>query len=175
MHVICKIDLDTVLHMQVELVKVSCGKCTEDADGDSGHDQSTSHGLEEYCILDLAKRRLLDPDLAIKDLPKDIALFVFGDPGFVFVAIGATHSFKGTLAHFELGVVVIFGEEFPGSQMSVVHAVKDLYYVRGFFFAQMISLRNAYDAHALPSTDQGCNAKHEANCGEYSVATAGIA
>ena len=139
MHVICKIDLDTVLHVQVALVKVSCGKCTEDANGDSGHDQSTSHGLEEYRILDLAKRRLLDPDLTIEDFPEDIALLVFGDPGLVFVAVGATHSLKGALGHVKVRVVVIFGEEFPGSQMAVVHAVEDLYYVRGFFFAQIKS------------------------------------
>jgi hypothetical protein len=62
-------------------------------DGDEdGHNDGTcrrrrQQRLDKDGILNLAKRWLLDPDLAVKDLAHDIPLLVLGHPGLVFEAV----------------------------------------------------------------------------------------
>ena len=73
----------------MHLVVVAFWECTENSHRDGRDDQCTSDSLNEDGVLDLSKSRLLNPDFTIKDFTDDVSLFVFGDPGFVFVAIGA--------------------------------------------------------------------------------------
>lgn len=86
-----------VKHMH--LIVVAPWKGTENSHRDGGDDQCTSKSLQEDGVLDLPESRLLNPDFAIKDFTDDVAFLVFGDPGFVFVAVGAAKRVEGTFAH----------------------------------------------------------------------------
>lgn len=66
---------------------VSLGNCTEDADYDGRDDDRYDDGLQEDGVLDLAKSGFLNPHLAVEHLADNIALVVFGNPWFVFVAV----------------------------------------------------------------------------------------
>lgn len=68
----------------------------------------------------------MDPDFAIKNFTDEVAFLVFGDPGFVFVAIGAAESVERTFAHIHGGFVVVLGEKLPWAEMAMMHAVEDL-------------------------------------------------
>ena len=110
----------------MQLVVVAFWKCTKDAHRDGGDDQRPSESLHEDGVLDLPKSRLLDPDFTIKDFADDFAFLVFGDPGFVFVAVGAAKSIERTFAQVQGGFIVVFDEKLPWSEMAMVHAVEDL-------------------------------------------------
>lgn len=69
------------------LEEVALGNGTKDTDSHARDDKGTENGLDEDGILDLAKSRLLDPDLTVKDLANKIALFVACNPWLVFVGI----------------------------------------------------------------------------------------
>ena len=97
----------------MHLIVVPFWECTKDSYGDGSDDQCTSQSLYEDGVLDLPKSRLLDPDFAIKDFTDDVAFLIFGDPRFVFVAVGAAESVEGTSAHVHGVFVVVFGEELP--------------------------------------------------------------
>lgn len=94
------------MHLKV----VAFRESAENANRDGSDDQRTSKSLQEDGVLDLPESRLLDPDLAIEDLADDVAFLVFGDPGFVFVAVGAAKSVKRTFAHVHGCFVVVFGK-----------------------------------------------------------------
>ena len=83
----------------MHLVVVAFRESTKYSHRDGSDDQSTSKSLHEDGVLDLPKSRLLDPDFAIKDFTDDVAFLVFGDPGFVFVAVGAAKSVEGIFSH----------------------------------------------------------------------------
>lgn len=83
----------------MHLIVVALWKGTENSHRDGSDDQCTSKSLQEDGVLDLPESRLLNPDFAIKDLTDDVAFLVFGDPGFVFVAVGAAKRVEGTFAH----------------------------------------------------------------------------
>ena len=53
----------------------------------------------------------------------------------------------------------------------MMHAVKDLYWVRLSEWVEIGDLGNTYDAHALPGCDKCGNTNHEPDCREYSIAT----
>ncbi len=110
----------------MHLVVVAFWQCTEDSHRDGSDDQRTPESLHEDGVLDFPKSRLLDPDFAIKDLADDVAFLVFGDPGFVFVAVGTAESVERTFAHVHRGFIVIFGEKLPWAEMAMVHAVENL-------------------------------------------------
>ena len=110
----------------MHLIVVAFGERAKDPHGDSSDDQCTTKSLHEDGVLDLPKSRLLDPDFTIEDFPDNVAFLVFGDPGFVFVAIGAADSVERTFAHVPGGFVVVFSEKLPWAEMAMVHTVKDL-------------------------------------------------
>jgi hypothetical protein len=66
---------------------VSLRNCTEDANYNGCDDDRYDDGLQEDGVLDLAKSGLLNPHLAVEHLPDNIALVVFGNPWFIFVAV----------------------------------------------------------------------------------------
>lgn len=84
---------------RMHLIVVAFWECTKYSHRDCSDDQRTSKGLHEDGILDLPKSRLLDPDFTIQDFTDDVAFLVFGDPGFIFVAIGAAESVERIFAH----------------------------------------------------------------------------
>lgn len=94
------------MHLKV----VAFRESTEYPNRDGRDDQRTSKTLQEDGVLDLPESRLLDPDLAIEDLTDDVAFLVFGDPGFVFVAVVAAKSVERTFAHIHGCFVVVFGK-----------------------------------------------------------------
>lgn len=128
----------------MHLIVVAFGKCTKYSHGNRSDDQCTSKGLHEDGVLDLTKSGLLDPDFAIKNFTDDVAFLVFGDPGLVFVTVGAAESVERAFAHIQRGFIVVLGEKFPWAEMAMVHAVED-------------------DTHALPGSNECCNTNHEAN------------
>ncbi len=77
-------------HMQVDLVEISFRDGTEDPHGDGSDDERAGDGLEEDCVLDLTKGRLLDPHFTIENLADEIAFFVFGNPRLIFIAVGSS-------------------------------------------------------------------------------------
>lgn len=80
----------------------------------------------------------MDPDFAVKDAADEVALGVFGHPWFVLerVRTGANKRVVGGgLFVRERYFVGGIGEQFPGTQVAVVHAVEN-------------------DAHALPGGDE---------------------
>ena len=85
---------------RMQLVVVAFWERTKNSHGYCSDDQPASEGLTEDGVLDLPKRRLLNPDLTIEDFADDVTFLVFGHPGFVFVAIGAAESVERTFAHF---------------------------------------------------------------------------
>lgn len=94
------------MHLKV----VAFWESAENPYRDGRDDQRTAKSLQEDGVLDLPESRLLDPDLAIKDLADDVAFLVFGDPGFVFVAVGAAKGVEGTFAYIHRCFVVVFGK-----------------------------------------------------------------
>jgi hypothetical protein len=56
----------------------------ENADENARKHEGTEQTLQEDCVLDLAKGRLLNPNLAIEDAADDVALGILGNPRFVF-------------------------------------------------------------------------------------------
>jgi len=86
----------------------------EDADDDEGHDCGAKDRLQEDGILDLAQGRLLDPDFSVKDLADDVALFVFGDPWLVLVAVAGSvrwQTVKRITFQIDASSRLIFGGE----------------------------------------------------------------
>lgn len=66
------------------LEEVAMRHSAEDADENAREHESAKQTLQEDGILNLAKCRLLNPDLAIEDAADDVALSILGDPGLVF-------------------------------------------------------------------------------------------
>ena len=83
----------------MHLIVVAFREGTEYPHRYGSDDQCTSESLQEDGVLDLPESRLLNPDFAIKDLTHDVAFLVLGDPGLVFVAVGAAERVEGTFAH----------------------------------------------------------------------------
>ena len=110
----------------MHLVVVAFWECTEYSHRNGSDDQRTSESLHEDGVLDLPKSRLLDPHFAIKDFTDHVAFFVFGDPGLVFIAIGAAESVERTFSHVYRGFVVVFGKKLPWAEMAMVHAMEYL-------------------------------------------------
>lgn len=71
----------------IRSIKVSMRNSTEYTDDDKRNYSRTENRLQEDCILNLAQGWLLDPDLTIENLADEVALFVFGDPWLVLIAI----------------------------------------------------------------------------------------
>jgi len=83
--------------------------------------------LDEDRVLNLSKRRLLNPNFAVEDLADDVTLLVLGHPGRVFIAVARSQAIERTLVQRVIRrsfVVVI--EKFPWPEMSVMHAMQDL-------------------------------------------------
>ena len=83
----------------MHLVVATFWDSTEDPHRDGRDDQRTSDSLQEDGVLDLPKSWLLDPDFAIQDFADDVPFLVFGNPGFVLVAVGAAKGVERTFAH----------------------------------------------------------------------------
>lgn len=109
------------------LVEIAMRDSTEDTRDNSRTDKRTDHRLYEDSILDLAQRRLLNPRLAIKDLPHHIPLLVLCDPRLVLVAVRlpARECLEADFLELLLGVawVALILEHFPGTEVAVVQAV----------------------------------------------------
>ena len=135
---------------RMHLVVVAFWERTKNSHRDGRDDQSASKGLTEDGVLDLPKRRLLNPDLTIKDFADEVTFLVFGHPGFVFVAIGAAESVERTFAHFHRGPVIVFGKKLPWAEMAVVHAVEDLGGISNCSFQGL----GVYLQRTCPSTQQ---------------------
>lgn len=135
---------------RMHLVVVAFWERAKNSHGDGSDDQPASEGLTEDSVLDLPKRRLLDPDLAIKDFADHVTFLVFGNPGFVFVTIGAAESVERTFAHIHRVPVVVFGKKLPWAEMAVVHAVEDLREISNGRFLGL----GLYLQRTCPSTQQ---------------------
>ena len=66
------------------LEEVAVRYSAEDADENTREHEGAEQTLQEDGILNLAKRRLLNPDFAIEDAADDVALGVLGYPWLVF-------------------------------------------------------------------------------------------
>ena len=135
---------------RMQLVVVAFWERAKNSHGYGSDDQPASEGLTEDGVLDLPKRRLLNPDLTIKDFANDVTFLVFGHPGFVFVAIGAAESVEGTFAHLHRGPVIVFGKKLPRAEMAVVHAVEDLGEISNCSFQSL----EIYLQRTCPSTQR---------------------
>ena len=108
----------------VALVKTAFWKCTEYAHYSSSHDDRRTDSLNEYCVLNLAQRWFLDPNLTIKDLSDQVTLFVSGNPWFILIAIGRCNTVERSFLQFENGgILIALGEQFPRPNMTMVHAM----------------------------------------------------
>lgn len=113
--------------MEAGLIIVSFRDGDKDAHGDGGNDDGAADGLEEDGILNLPQSWVLDPHFPIEDLPDEVALLVLCHPGLVLVAVARAKTVERTLLHLIVGgSVVVFGEQLPGPQMSMMHAVENL-------------------------------------------------
>lgn len=79
------------------------------------------HRLDENRVLDLSQRRLLDPDLTIKNLADHIALLVLDNPRLILIGFASPGRIHRCL--LALGLWVL--EELPWAKVAVVHAVKN--------------------------------------------------
>lgn len=143
----------------IPLVKTAVWYGTEDTNNDERKNEGTENGLQENGVLDLAKGGLLDPDFAIKHLADEIALLVLGNPRLILVTVAGVLSSKSLhRVGFEVEAFgfVVRGEQFPGSQMSVMHAVKN-------------------NAHSLPGSDESRNTDEETDEGEDAPGSTGAA
>ena len=113
----------------MHLIVVAFGNGTEDSHRDGRDDQRTSKGLQKDGVLDCPESRLLDPDFAIKHFPDDVAFLVFGDPGFVLVAVGAAKTIEGAFAHVHRRVIVVFGKKLPWAEMAMMHTMENLEFI----------------------------------------------
>jgi hypothetical protein len=122
--------------------------------------------------LNLSESWLLNPHLAVKHLPDDIALVVFRDPWFVFVAImGAKAVKRSSFQVIARGIIVISREELPWSKVTMMHAVKNL--ARS---VRIISgVPSTHNTHALPGCKEGRDANDKPNCRDCSPCTGGRA
>ena len=68
----------------IHLEEVAVRYSAEDANEHGREHEGAEQTLEEDGVLDLAKSRLLDPDLAIEDAANDVALGILGYPRLVF-------------------------------------------------------------------------------------------
>ena len=90
----------------------------------------------------------MNPHFPVKDFADKIAFLVFSDPGFVLVGIVAAERVEGSFGHVVGGggFVVGGGEEFPGTEVAVVHAVEDLLAIsRGGGWARLNGVIGAGD------------------------------
>ena len=159
----------------MQLVVVAFWKGAENSHGDDSDDQRTSQGLHKDGVLDLPKSRLLDPDFAVKDFTDEVAFLVLGDPGFVFVAVGAAKGVEGAFAHVHGGLVVVFDEKFPWAEMAMVHSVEHLEDISNGGLAWLNKFKEeTYDTHALPGSDECCDTNHESNGREYPPASTSV-
>lgn len=127
----------------------------EDCSQDQAAKNSTKYRLDEDCILNLSKSRLLDPGFAIEDLPDTVTLLVLGNPGLCLVAVVAVEAVEGVIFAFHLaGCFVFILKQLPRPEVSVVHAVKD-------------------DTHALPGGNESADANEVENEGDGSPAAVG--
>lgn len=129
------------------LEEVALGNSTKDTDSHARDEKSTENGLDEDRVLNLAKSRLLDPDLTVKDLANKVALFVACNPWLVFVRIARCVKFYalGRLGFDLFGLqFIVRGKKLPRSEMSVMHAVQ-------------------HHTHAFPCCDQGGDADEKTN------------
>ena len=111
----------------MHLVVAAFWDSTEDPYRDGRDDQRTSNSLQEDGVLDLPESWLLDPDFAIQDFADNVAFLILGNPGFVFVAVGAAKRVEGTFAHVHRRFIIIFSKKLPWAEMAMVHAVKNLF------------------------------------------------
>jgi hypothetical protein len=138
------------------LEEVAVRHGTEDADEDARQDECSEQTLQEDRVLNLAKRRLLDPNLAVEDFADDVAFRVLGDPGLVLERVGAGANkriVRGRLFVGERHFVGGVGEQLPWAQVAMVHAVQD-------------------DTHAFPSSNECSNTDEPANEGKDAPAAA---
>lgn len=77
------------------LEKVPVGHGAEDADDDEGKSEGAADSLQKDGVLNLAKSRLLDPDLTVEHLADEVALFILGDPRLVLVAVAGSKRIEG--------------------------------------------------------------------------------
>ena len=100
----------------------------KDADTHAGNEKSAEQSLDEDGILDLSKGRLLDPYFAVKDLADEISFLIPGNPRLILVAVARSETVEGALGDIVRvgGFVVRAGEQFPWSEMTVMHTVKNL-------------------------------------------------
>lgn len=82
----CCIELATI---ECRLKEVSVRHGAENTNEDGRQDESAEQTLDEDGVLNLAQRRLLNPNLAIENFADDVALGVFGDPRLVFEGVAA--------------------------------------------------------------------------------------
>ena len=74
----------------IHLEEVAVRYSAEDANEHGREHEGAEQTLEEDGVLDLAKSRLLDPDLAVEDLADDIALLVPRDPWLVLPRVAGS-------------------------------------------------------------------------------------
>lgn len=109
------------------LVKTSLRNCDEDANGDGGNDNGAKNRLDEDGILDLAQSRFLDPNLTVEYLADDVTLLVLDDPGLIFIIVAGAETVERAFLHLVVGrSIVILGEKFPRSEMSMMHTMENL-------------------------------------------------
>ena len=111
------------------LEQIAMRHSAEHASDDGRNNKRAKDSLKEDGILDLAQRRLLNPNLTIKDLADDVSLLVLCDPWLVLVAVAAgkaVHRFFLDLNGLAARFVVAISEQLPWPQVSVVHTVQDL-------------------------------------------------
>lgn len=118
------------------LKEVSTRHVDENRRQDTAKQKRSKHRLDENRILDLSQRRLLDPDLAIKDLSHNIALLVLDNPWLILVRFSSPSGIHRCL--LTLGLWVL--KQLPWAEVAVVHAVED-------------------DTHALVSSNQSGSTK----------------
>lgn len=121
----------------------------EDGGEDTANEYGTEHCLKEDGILDGAQSRLLNPNLAVKDLADNVALLILDDPRLRLVAIVRSKRVEGSLAV----VILLVHEELPGTNVTMVHTVED-------------------NTHALVGCDQGGNAQNPSNGSQCSPSAA---
>ncbi len=124
----------------------------EDGSDDRRDDKGGKQSLHEDGILDLTKSRLLNPDLSVEDLADDIALVVFSDPRLIFVAIGRPQAVERILFGIVGRRLILVAEEFPGAEMTMVHAMENL--ASQFHRPQRNVPERTYHAHALPGSKE---------------------
>ena len=130
------------------LEKVASWNVDENCRKNPAEQERHKHTLDKDSILNLSQRRLLNPDLTIKDLAHDIPLLILNNPRLVLVRLARPSRIQARL--LALGFRVL--EELPWAQVTVVHAVEN-------------------DTHALIRSDEGSDSDNPEKSGNGSDAT----